>query len=877
MRKLSLLLAIALLLTLLGPVSRASAATLTVTDFGDTSSANCTGFAPGQLRTLIRNANNGDTIIIPAGTITLTGTTGDDQNCSGDLDISKNLTIQGAGAGQTIIQAGMSSGAGVDRVFDINQAVTLIGVTIRHGRLINAGERGAGLRIRAAGAVTLTDSVVTQNIVSRGFGGGISAFSTSLTLTNTIVSYNTAVDSGGVRAEGAALTIQNGSQILGNVSTGGAAAGVSHRNTATTLTITNSTITGNQSIGAPSPYFVNGSGVSTDGALTMTNSIVSGNTINNTEGISGSAGAGVYINGAGAVNITGSQILKNAITGTAFASGAGIESGSGVLSITDSVIAGNSIAVTLGARGAGLSLNGTANLLRADVRENTVSGSDLVAGGGLVCNSSDALTVTDSSFLRNKVVVTDSPDLTADGGGGGAVYTGNCSATITRSVFAYNEAMVVDFGGGAALSFGTNDTSTVSLTNSTISNNKLTGGPGAAVLVIADTTLTLDQVTMADNTVDINHTEAGIQNDSLGTVTVARSVFKNTGLECSGISPYTTGGYNIVDDASCPDFNGTGDLASTDPKLAPLGTYGGLTMSQGLVAGSPALNNIPNASCSLVVDQRGVARPQPGGGNCDSGAIEGIVRTIDTVGIFRSSNATFYLRNSNTTGPADITRTFGASTSLPVAGDWNGDGVDTIGVFDPATGVFQLRNSNGAGAPTVYNFTFGTPGAYPVAGDWDGDGKDGVGYYDASAGRFYLKDSLTTGPFDYQIVLGASTDRPVAGDWDGDGRDSVGVYRTAQARFILSDTMCVNCTATVNYQFTLGVANDVGFAGDWNGDGKSGVGVFRPSNGITYMKNGLATGFADISIIYGIANDKPIAGRWLPSDGLPAPLFEPGR
>src|SRR3990172_2667293 len=80
------------------------AATLTVTDFGDSG-------APGQLRTLINAAAPGDTIVIPAGTITLTGPAGELLNAGGDLNIRKNLTIQGQGAGVTILDGG-----GIDRV-----------------------------------------------------------------------------------------------------------------------------------------------------------------------------------------------------------------------------------------------------------------------------------------------------------------------------------------------------------------------------------------------------------------------------------------------------------------------------------------------------------------------------------------------------------------------------------------------------------------------------------------------------------------------------------------------------------------------------------------------------------------------------------------
>lgn len=40
------------------------------------------------------------------------------------------------------------------------------------------------------------------------------------------------------------------------------------------------------------------------------------------------------------------------------------------------------------------------------------------------------------------------------------------------------------------------------------------------------------------------------------------------------------------------------------------------------------------------------------------------------------------------------------------------------------------------------------------------------------------------------------------------------------------------------------------------------VGVFRPSNGIVYLKNANTGGVSDLSFIYGVAGDQPIAGDW---------------
>ena len=58
---------------------------------------------------------------------------------------------------------------------------------------------------------------------------------------------------------------------------------------------------------------------------------------------------------------------------------------------------------------------------------------------------------------------------------------------------------------------------------------------------------------------------------------------------------------------------------------------------------------------------------------------------------------------------------------LPVAGDWNNDGVAEIGVFRPGTGKWYLdQNANDQwdGSSVDGCHTFGTNGDRPVAGMW---------------------------------------------------------------------------------------------------------------------------------------------------------------
>ena len=58
------------------------------------------------------------------------------------------------------------------------------------------------------------------------------------------------------------------------------------------------------------------------------------------------------------------------------------------------------------------------------------------------------------------------------------------------------------------------------------------------------------------------------------------------------------------------------------------------------------------------------------------GAVTVVAGQIETIGVWRviSGSGTFLLRNSNSTGPADITTFGGASGYYPVVGDWDGDG-----------------------------------------------------------------------------------------------------------------------------------------------------------------------------------------------------------
>ena len=264
--------------------------------------------------------------IRPAGTYQLTSpnTAGQENGAAqGDLDLTgagKTITIQGQGAGVTIIDGG-----GLDRVFQVNSGVTVIlrNLTIQGGKAQDAGNAGAlpgsepgfGGGILNLGITTL-DHVVVQNNVAVGgpghngiglgatgataatsglsaLGGGI--FNAGvLTLTQSMVQNNTAV--GGKGGQGAINT-----DILGVGGAGGGAIGGGIYSSGV-LTVSQSTIATNHAEG----------GFGGDGGNNNLDEV-----LGNDGGNGGDAfGGGIYIADiSGAVALINSTIANNDAAG----------------------------------------------------------------------------------------------------------------------------------------------------------------------------------------------------------------------------------------------------------------------------------------------------------------------------------------------------------------------------------------------------------------------------------------------------------------------------------------------------------------------------------------------------------------------------------
>lgn len=166
------------------------AETLTVTTFLDEFDGICDSHC--SLRDAIYAANSfpeSSTIVLPAGTYTLTRVGYDDDGTSGDLDIFADTTISGIEAGLTIIDAQAIG----DRIFDVqnDSVVTISGVSIAYG----SQSQGGG--IQCANSTLTLESVIVRQNTAFGYGGGIYSDSCNLLLDHTWLGANSASNGGG--------------------------------------------------------------------------------------------------------------------------------------------------------------------------------------------------------------------------------------------------------------------------------------------------------------------------------------------------------------------------------------------------------------------------------------------------------------------------------------------------------------------------------------------------------------------------------------------------------------------------------------------------------------------------------------------------------
>lgn len=577
-------------LVVFNPTAQA-ATTWTVTSTKDSPSAECPSATNCTLRKAIGEAQNGDTVVLGAGTYDLE---------EGELEIpGKAITIKGAGSGATTLTT-----TAVNRLVEVDNAtVTFSGITFSGGVAAPPGGSGGGAMVIVDSTVKISDCAFTNNKAEHANGefqregrvGGAILDDGNVTITGTTFADNEAQGGAGTGGE------------QGQAGLGGA---IFHENG--DMTLDSDSFVGNIASGASSDpastgFADGGTGgaiASYGGLLTVKASTFSGNlasgggtTDSDTQGGFGGDGGAITALG-GAVSIAASTIRDN--TAGAGEESAGFNSGAGYggglvnarssVTLVSSTVDGNVAAEDpegFGGSGGGIFSAGATQVSRSTIASNEAPAGE----GGGIYDGAPGLAISQSTV---------GPSNTAASGGGLAVFA---PGEAVDSTIANNSATEV---GGGLYSTGNHVAfeRLFALVSDTVAYNTAQGSPGGGNIFLNDVSLTVRDTLIA----------AGSDPKGAGNCDLASST-----------TTVFSEGYDAEDANQC-EFTGPGDLVNAGLALGPLQNNGGPTQTIALLAGSAAIEAGDPAGCAdgegndLPVDQRGVARPQ--GARCSIGAFE---------------------------------------------------------------------------------------------------------------------------------------------------------------------------------------------------------------------------------------------------------------
>ncbi|GBC84338.1 hypothetical protein HRbin11_00763 [bacterium HR11] len=284
-----------------------------------------------------------------------------------------------------------------------------------------------------------------------------------------------------------------------------------------------------------------------------------------------------------------------------------IVSGAGTLTING----GGTIAISGGGSVRVMVVNSGANLTLQNITIANGKGSSFDYGGGI--SNAGTVTVTNSTFAGNSahilgggiynvgVMKIINSTFAGNSATGGGAIRNNSILTVINSTFAGNSA-----GSGGAIE----NVGTITMTNCTVSGNSAGAGGG----ILNAGTLTMTNCTVSGNT---SSGGGGIHN--VGTLNLNNSIVANNvsnGGHPDIDGPVSSGDFNLIKDTTGTSLppGSTHYITGQDPKLLPLGNYGGPTQTHALLGNSPAIDRGSNDLAKdpdgnpLTTDQRGSAR-----------------------------------------------------------------------------------------------------------------------------------------------------------------------------------------------------------------------------------------------------------------------------
>ncbi|HEV7678893.1 MAG TPA: choice-of-anchor Q domain-containing protein [Candidatus Dormibacteraeota bacterium] len=430
--------AAALLLALAGagPV-HATGTTINVTGLTDGVGSCVDATHCSTLRAAVAAAVDGDTVLLPAGTYTLSAT-GLDTN---SIEINKAITVMGAGAASTVIQGVCDW---TSRIFTVDTdapaggaaaPVTISGVTLTGGHVIarDPGDgftSGGAVLVTDHSALTLSHDIVTGN-QAIGNGGGVSVHkdNSSLTVLDTIISNNAAGSNVPCVRESPAAAPQIAQALVGD-----------------------------------------GGGVWSEGKLTMTSSSVGSNTASRN-------GGGLLLSPPAGTTDTLTQVYVH--DNAAMASQQAVDIGGG--GIYDELVTGAHVVIDHSTISHNLASGGNGG---GDYESFSTKVD--VAKVAVAVDTTPGVTITATTFKANS----------APNGTGGALYVHDGANVLTTNDTMYGNSAT---NGGAIAIGQAKLTSKLALENDTIDGNSATAGQGGG-LYLPDGMTTEHNTILVNNT-----------------------------------------------------------------------------------------------------------------------------------------------------------------------------------------------------------------------------------------------------------------------------------------------------------------------------------------------------------------------------------------
>ena len=354
-------------LALILPSSIARATTRVVSSLADSGA--------GTLRDTIAASSNGDTITFSVtGAINLT---------SGSLTISNSITINGPGA--NLLEVTRTSGVFGIFVMDSGSTVTIAGIAITngHGVLQSSTFYGGGIS-NNGGTFTLSNCIISDNTAEPDGGAILTVAGSVTTVTDCTFSNNTAAEGGAISSSGQ-LTVTSCTFSGNHTSDNG---GAITNYGAGQLAVDNCTFSQNNAVngGAIFNYGFGGATL----VATVRNSTFTGNGSSTQYG-------GAISSQFGTVNLSDCTVVNN----TASTAGGGIYNANGTLTLRNDTLANNTAGTGGGIYNLGSSDGFAAN---ATVSNSTVSGNSAPDGGGIYntgTNGGNAFVMLDNTILAS--------------------------------------------------------------------------------------------------------------------------------------------------------------------------------------------------------------------------------------------------------------------------------------------------------------------------------------------------------------------------------------------------------------------------------------------------------------------------------------------